>query len=127
VLSAGSNASGQCNTDGYTDVIAIAAGDWTTVLLHRNGNVTVLGNTALGADAANEWHNVTAISARSGQVLGLTAEGSVLLAGRPTTGNGGSVEGLRGIKAIAAGSVCIGAIREDGTLYLSGDGAPALY
>ncbi len=127
VLSTGSNASGQCNTDGYTDVIAIAAGDWTTVLLHRNGDVTVLGNTALGADAANEWHDIKAVSARSGQVLGLTADGRVLLAGRPTTGDGGSVEGLTNIKAIAAGSVCIGALREDGSLYLSGDGVPALH
>ncbi len=127
VLSTGSNASGQCNTDGYADVIAIAAGDWTTVLLHRNGDVTVLGNTSLGADAANEWHNVVAVDAGSGQVLGLCADGSVLLAGRPTSGDGGSVEGWSDVRAIAAGSVCIGALRNDGTLYLSGDGVPAVH
>lgn len=88
--------------------------------------MTVLGNTALGVGEANSWTDIVAIAAGDAHVLGLRADGTVVMAGQPTSGNAGVVDGWTDVAEIAAGSVCVAGLKADGTLYLSGDGAPAL-
>ena len=68
-----------------------------------------------------------AISAGSSHILGLTADGRVLMAGRPISGDAGSPEGWPAVTEIAAGSVCIAGLTADGQLFLAGDGAPAVH
>ena len=81
VRAVGHNWAGQCNTDHWTDITAIAASDHTCGL-RSDGTVITAGCSGEHARAAAEWTDITAIAAGSGFTAGLRADGTVLVAGQ---------------------------------------------
>jgi len=96
VVAAGDNTYGQCDVDGWEDIVAIAAGDWHTVGLKADGTVVAVGykadenyerNTSGDPCFVSDWKTddedkkVVAIAANRGYTLGLTADGRILATG----------------------------------------------
>ncbi len=63
VLATGSNLSGQCNTNEWTGIVAVAAGAYHTVGLRADGTVVATGMNTYGQCNVSKWTNVTAIFA----------------------------------------------------------------
>lgn len=88
VVAVGDNEFGQCDTSGWTEIVAVACGDWHTVGLKSDGTVVAVGNdgTANYANARNatkvdEWTNIVAIAAGSGYTIGLKSDGTMVSTG----------------------------------------------
>ncbi len=90
VVAVGDNAYGQCDVEGWENVVAIAAGDWHTVGLCRDGTVVSTHpdpnkypDMYLGACNVDEWkkEDIVQIAAGSGYTLGLCSDGRVLAVG----------------------------------------------
>ena len=90
VVSAGDNSKGQCNVVGWTDIVAIAAGDFHTVGLKSDG--TIVTTLKSHNDEINKFleenpgTKFVAISAGYGTTLALTEDGTVMGAGYYTDG-----------------------------------------
>lgn len=99
VVAAGDISYGQCDVYGkeWTDIVAIAAGDWHTVGLKADGTVVATGTLSPGTISAacdvGDWENIVAIAAGTGYTLGLTADGTIMATGfnaqhqRPNSGD----------------------------------------
>ena len=92
-MAVGDNTYSQCEVSEWTDIVAIAAGDWHTVGLKADGTVVATGDDGtafLNKDkdccALEDWKNIVAISAGSGSTIGLTADGDVKTAGYDDSG-----------------------------------------
>ena len=81
VLACGSNLSGQCNTEEWTDIVAIAAGAYHTVGLRSDGTVVATGMNTYGQCNVSKWTDVAAIYAGAYNTLGITNSGRILNTG----------------------------------------------
>ena len=80
VVAVGDNELGQCDVSEWTDIVAIAAGDFHTVGLKSDGTV-ITTQTGQSANEISEWTDIVAVSAGYGFTLGLKADGTVVAAG----------------------------------------------
>jgi alpha-tubulin suppressor-like RCC1 family protein len=55
VVSAGNDSSGQCDVDGWMDIIKVAAGYDHTVGLKSDGTVVAVGNNEYGQCDISNW------------------------------------------------------------------------
>ena len=62
----------------WTDIIAVAAGDFHVVGLKSNGTVVAAGKNTCGQCNVGEWRSIVAISAGAGHTVGLRRDGSVV-------------------------------------------------
>lgn len=81
VLSAGSNLSGQCNTDDWTDIVSVAAGAFHTVGLRADGTVVATGMNTYHQCDVGKWTNVAAVYAGAYNTLAITRDGKILNTG----------------------------------------------
>ena len=88
VVAVGDNSFGQCNVDEWTDIVAVAAGDWHTVGLCSDGSVVstkpdVNKYPDLYVNACNveDWNDIVAIAAGTGSTVGLREDGTVVAVG----------------------------------------------
>ena len=81
VVAVGDNTYGQCNVNGWADVVAIAAGDSHTVGLQADGTVLTTGKYETNLRLGDKWTNVVAISAGTEFTLGLGVDGIVIAEG----------------------------------------------
>lgn len=90
VVAVGDNEYGQCDVEGWENIIAIAAGDWHTVGLRSDGTVVSTKpdpneHPELYLDACNvedaDWTGIVEISAGCGITVGLKEDGSVIVTG----------------------------------------------
>ena len=78
VAAFGNNEYGQCNVDGWRNVIKVAAGDFHTVALKSDGTVSAVGNNRYGQCNVEEWRDITDIFADKGFTVGVTSDGKIL-------------------------------------------------
>ena len=84
VLAVGDNSNGQCDVspeNGWTDIVAIAAGLNFTVGLKKDGTVITTPQEDYAAYPMSQWEDIVAISAGTGVTLGLKVDGTVVAAG----------------------------------------------
>ena len=88
VVAVGDNTYGQCNVGGWSDIVAIAAGDWHTVGLRADGTVvsthpdsTKYSNLYSAACDVDAWSDIVEIAAGCGYTLGLHSDGTVIALG----------------------------------------------
>ena len=81
VLAVGSNLSGQCNTQEWTDIVAVAAGAYHTVGLRADGTVVATGMNTYGQCDVSKWTNIAAIYAGAYNTIGITKSGQILNTG----------------------------------------------
>ena len=81
VVACGDNDKGQCDVNGWHNVVAIATGLYHTVGVCADGSVVACGDNDKGQCDVNGWHNVVAISTGHYHTIGLCADGSVVACG----------------------------------------------
>ncbi|MGN0442311.1 MAG: leucine-rich repeat protein [Acutalibacteraceae bacterium] len=74
----GNNEYGQCNVDGWCNVIKVAAGDFHTVALKSDGTVSAAGDNRYGQCNVAEWRDIADIFADKGFTIGVTADGRIM-------------------------------------------------
>lgn len=85
VVAVGDNSYGQCDVKDWTDIKAIAAGDYHTVGLRNDGTVVTTLQAESSAEIA-QWTDIVAISAGYGYTIGLKENGEVVSAGYDAQG-----------------------------------------
>ena len=95
VLAAGPPGAGECAVTGWSDVVAVAAGNVHTarntgrshsVGLRADGTVLAVGWNAHGQCDVTDWSQVVGFAAGWRRTLGVRADGTVLAAGRRDDG-----------------------------------------
>ena len=71
----------QCNTKGWRDIVAIAAGNYHTVGLKADGTVVAVGDNDDRQCNIRDWHDIVAIYAQFSSTVGLKADGTVVAVG----------------------------------------------
>ena len=133
VVAVGDNDYGQRNVDGWTDIVAIAAGYSHTVGLRSDGTVVTAGSDSDGKRDVGSWTDIVAIAAGNYHTVGLRSDGTVVSTEIVDTSkmiidmtdliNRGQddVGGWTDIKAIVAGSMHTVGLKSDGTVVAVGE------
>jgi tetratricopeptide (TPR) repeat protein len=116
VRAAGVNDRGQCDVQGWADVVAVAAGYAHSLGLTADGRVLAAGDNSCGQCDTGEWTDVVRIFCGPWDSFGLTADGSMLHCGFTDTS---ALTGWTGLSALASGNGILFALRENGTLLCS--------
>ncbi|HEY5913432.1 MAG TPA: S8 family serine peptidase [Verrucomicrobiae bacterium] len=123
VVLGGDNIFGQAGaTLSATNVIAIAAGAYHTLVVRRDGVVLGWGNNSAGQlDVPQSLTNAMAVAGGGAHSLALLENGTVIGWGDNSAGQATPPAGLANVTAIAAGSRHSVALKTDGTLATWGD------
>lgn len=89
VVAVGANEREQCNTETWTDMIAVSAGKDYTVGLSADGTVTVANSYfhTLHSGAVEKWKDIIAVAAGADHTVGLKKDGSIVTIGKIGTSN----------------------------------------
>ena len=125
VVATGRNDSGQCNVEGWNNIIAISTGEDHTVGLKKNGTVVAtkyIGDPEkyCGQCEVNEWKEIIAISAGAAHTVGLKKDGTVIATGDNEDGQC-NVKQWKNIVAISAGIRITVGLKKDGTVVAVGN------
>lgn len=139
VVAAGDNSTGQCDTDLWTDIIDVAAGEGFTVGLKVDGKVVIamhdeksyIRKTTEGSTIVREkyektecfekihtWDNIVKISADLNHISGLTKDGKVVAVGQNKYGQL-NVDNWINIVDIRATEMTTFAIDKNGNVYFT--------
>lgn len=121
----GGNGFQELSADGWTDMIAVSAGDKHIVGLKSDGTVISAGSTKTERRNVNNWKNVVALSAGDSHTVALLSDGSVIATGYNEQGQCDveqltEAAGEKRIVSIAAGYFHTLALLEDGTVVACG-------
>ncbi len=116
---------GQCDVEGWTDIVAISANDYHTVGLKSDGTVVATEyeggkDRYCGQCDVEGWTDIVAISAGYSHTVGLKSDGTVVAVGYNGSGQC-DVKGWTDIVAISAGSSHTVGLKSDGTVVAVGD------
>lgn len=88
---------GQCEVEGLSGIVAIAAGKYHTVCVKADGSVISIGDKSSNQNNVYGWTNIVAVDASSTNTVGLSADGTVVVAGSDSKGQC-KVDGWKNIK-----------------------------
>ncbi|RDU25046.1 RCC1 domain-containing protein [Anaerosacchariphilus polymeriproducens] len=128
VYSWGENEDGQCNTQNWTDIVAVSASWHVSAGLKSDGTVVATGLNDLGQCETSDWRDIIEISASDTHIMGLKSDGTVVATGRVDPEEGGGEETIqtrnemvkvwKDIKhVVASKSVAIGIKKEGTTIW----------
>ena len=72
------NEHGECDVDGWQDIVAVAAGKYHTVGLRADGTVAAVGENKNGQCNVSGWTDIVAIAADDFCTVGLRSDGTVV-------------------------------------------------
>ena len=102
-------------------VSSIAAGDYHTVGLRRDGTVVAMGDNYDGlCDKVSGWSDIVAVAAGGPFTVGLRSDGTVVATGENDDGQC-DISGWSDIVAVAAGNTHTVGLRRDGTVVAVGN------
>lgn len=119
VVVVGKNDYGQCNVDGWSDIVAVSAGYYHTVGLKSDGTVVAVGNNGSHQCDIDGWTDIVAVSVYTRNTVGLKADGTVVAVGDNSYGQC-DVDGWTDIVAVAAGWYHTVGLKSDGTVVAVG-------
>jgi len=116
VIAAGSNASGQCRVEQWTDITSLCAGADFTLGLRSDGTVIAAGDNSFGQCNVQDWTDVVSIAAGDYDAFAVTSDGRLLTAGYHDYSELSALEGVADIFAGSYQAVCL---LEDGSAVSS--------
>ena len=119
VVALGDNYDGQCDVDGWTDIVAVSAAWRHTVGLKADGTVVAVGYNGSGQCDVDGWTDIVAVSAGSRHTVGLKADGTVVAVGDNRYGQC-DVDGWTDIVAVSAAWRHTVGLKADGTVVAVG-------
>jgi len=119
VVAVGNNYCGQCNVQGWTDIVAISAGCGLTVGSKSDGTVVAVGSNGFGECDVQGWTDIVEISAGEDHIVGLKSDGTVVAVGDNDCGQC-DVQYWTDIVAISAGVNHTVGLKLDGTVVAVG-------
>ena len=81
VAACGDNSSGQCEVEGWSDVVQVSAGAEHTVALRSDGTVLACGSNEYEQCNVSGWKNIVQIAASDYDTIGLKSDGSLVSTG----------------------------------------------
>ena len=118
VVAVGQNGIGECDVNGWTDIVAVDAGGYYTVGLRSDGTVVAAGSD--NECNVNGWSDIVAVSAGYFHTVGLRSNGTVVAVGSNKNGQC-DISGWSDIVVLAAGGFHTVGLRSDGTVVAVGD------
>lgn len=115
VLTAGDDSFGQCQTAGWTNIVAVGAGARHTAGLKSDGTVIAVGDNTYGQCDVSGWSGITAIAVGDWDTYGLKSDGTVVRCGYSTDD---AVLSWNGVISVTACSGTFGAVRAGGTVLV---------
>lgn len=115
VHAVGVNRYGQCNVDGWKNIVSVDTGNNHTVGLKADGTVVAVGDNSYGQCNVSRWRNIIQVAASEETTYALTEDGRVLSAGKKNYGSG-----WNNIVSISAGPYHVVGLRADGTVVQEG-------
>ena len=119
VVATGNNDEGQCNVEGWTDIVHVAAGFSHTVGLKDDGTVVATGRNAEGQCNVAGWTNINMVVAGDWHTVGLKQDGTVVATGKSDQGQC-DVLGWTNITQVAAGGAHTVGLMSGGTVVATG-------
>ena len=113
------NSLGECDVNGWSDIVAVSSGTSYTVGLRADGTAVATGVNEAGKCDVGEWTDIVAISAGHLHTAGLKADGTVVAVGDNGSGCC-DVDDWSDIVAIGAGEQFTVGLRSDGTVVAVG-------
>ena len=107
------------DADGWSDIVAVSAGDWHTVGLRRDGTVVATGDNSAGQCDIGDWSDIVAVAAGEFHTVGLRSDGTVVAVGDNSFGQC-DVSDWYDIVAIAAEWNYTVGLHSDGTVVAVG-------
>jgi len=134
VVATGAGPYGECDVEGWTNIVDIAAGWRHTLGLKEDGTVVACGNNESGQCDVSEWENIVQIAAGRYCSVGLKSDGTVVIAGQggldAEVPSSGIINKWKNIKWIYAGEErgwdddYVLAVCQDGTVVWDGINRP---
>ena len=118
VLAAGDNRYGQCDVQGWTNIVQVACGARHTLGLRLDGTVAAAGDNSFGQCDVSGWTNVAAIAANAYGSFALMEDGTVAA----TRMYQDRVQGWRGVSQIAGGGHAAGCLLTQGGMLATHPG-----
>lgn len=115
----GSNGKGQCDVEGWTDIVQISTLRNHTVGLKADGSVVATGENSDGQCDVSGWTNIVEISAGDHHTVGLKADGTVVWTGRNQSGEC-DLDSWENLVSIGAAYTNTFGLCSDGTVIVSG-------
>ena len=81
VLAVGNNRDGQCNVNGWTDIVQVTAGSYHTVGLKRDGTLMAVGNNYYYECDVSGWNDIVQVAAGENHTVGLKKDGRAVAVG----------------------------------------------
>ena len=120
VVAVGDNHYGKCDVSGWTDIVAVAVGDYNTVGLKADGTVVAVGSNYDGQCTVSGWTDIVAVAVDWKHTIGLKADGTVVAVGSNYDGQC-DVSGWTDIVAVAVDWDYTIGLKADGTVVAVGD------
>ncbi len=96
VVAVGDNTYGQCDVEGWQDIVAVSAGKNHTVGITSQGRAVAVGDNRKGQCDVSAWDNLAAIQASNDFTIGLKTDGTLV-----TTGEILNINEYRQLKDVA--------------------------
>ena len=118
------NGDGQCEVQGWTNIVSVKAGNGHSLGLRSDGTVVAAGDNYYGQCDVTHWKDVVQICAGENESYGVTKDGEVLIAGTTYKGEEilreiGSWSGIKSI-AVGHGNYGVAGLTYDGTVLFAG-------
>ena len=120
VIGIGSNKDGQCNTQDWTDIIAVAAGYFHSVGLKSDGTVVAVGRSSDHALEVEDWTDIVSIGAGLNGTVGLDREGNIHLAGYCGRTNQETFDESHVASFYIGEGSALNLVYDDGSFYMTG-------
>ena len=131
VLAVGtSNDYGQCNVNGWKDVVSVAAADFYTVGLKSDGTVICTSECPFDLTYSSgrknnrfdNWRDIVSIRATNRNIAGLKSDGTVVVCGNDYYFEPDDVEKWENIVYIVLESDFVAGLKSDGSVVVADDG-----
>lgn len=120
VVTSGHDTIGQRKTNGWINIVNVAAGKTVTVGVKADGSVVYAGSLN-GIDAISTWTNIAKVAAGNEHVVGVTKDGKVVALGNNAQG-ACDVAAWSDVVAVAAGANHSVGLKKDGSVVVTSNG-----